>query len=60
MLGGNRSESWIIILYGVSEQGYLVLALYKHALLRCYIMLLSVVSDEEDSRECSNCAQSNI
>ena len=33
VLGGNRSESEIIILYSASEQGYLVLALYKHALL---------------------------
>ena len=33
MLGGNRSESGIIILYRASEQCYLILALYKHALL---------------------------
>ena len=33
VLGGNRFESGIIILYSASEQGYLVLALYKHALL---------------------------
>jgi len=36
VLGGNRSESGIIILYSASEQGYLVLALYKHALLYIY------------------------
>ena len=30
-----RCESRIIILYSASEQGYLVLALYKHALLLC-------------------------
>ena len=41
MLGGNRFESGIIILYSASEQGYLVLALYKHALL-LYIIMLSV------------------
>jgi len=35
VLGGNRSESLIIILYSVSEQGYLVLTLYKHGLLNC-------------------------
>ena len=39
VLGGNRSESGIIILYSASEQGYLVLALYKHALL--YIIYFS-------------------
>ena len=33
MLGGNRSDYGIIILYSASEQGYLVLALYKHAIL---------------------------
>ena len=33
VLGGNRSESGIIMLYSASEQDYLVLALYKHALL---------------------------
>jgi len=37
VLGGNKSESGIIILYSTSEQGYLVLALYKHALLYYYI-----------------------
>jgi len=37
VLGGNGSESGIIILYSASEQGYLeVLALYKHALLYYY------------------------
>jgi len=36
VLVGNRSESGIIILYSASEQGYLVLALYKHALLYYY------------------------
>ena len=33
VLGGTRSESGIIILFSVSEQAYLVLALYEHALL---------------------------
>ena len=33
MLGGNRSESGTIILYSTSEEGYLILALYTHALL---------------------------
>jgi len=33
VLGGNRSESGIIMMYSASEQGYLLLALYKHALL---------------------------
>ena len=33
VLGVNMSESGIIILYTASGQGYLVLALYKHALL---------------------------
>jgi len=33
VLGRNRSESGIIIPYSTSEQGYLVLALYKHVLL---------------------------
>ena len=33
MLDLNRSESWIIISSGASEQDYLVLALYKLALL---------------------------
>jgi len=32
VLGGNRYESGIIILYSASEEGYPVLALYKHAL----------------------------
>ena len=36
MLGGNRTESGIIILYSASQQGYLVLAVYKHALLLLY------------------------
>ena len=45
VLGGNRSESGIILLYSASEQGYLVLALYKHALL-LYIFTTS----EEDLR----------
>ena len=40
VLGGNRSESGIIILYSVSERGYLVLALYKHALFIYIIILL--------------------
>ena len=37
MLGGHRSESGIVILYGASEQGYLVLALllYYH-FPKCY------------------------
>ena len=43
MLGGNRSESGIITLYSASEQGYLVLALYKHALL-CYYNLINSYS----------------
>ena len=43
MLGGNRSESGIIILYRASEQGYLVLALYKHALL--YIIYPELITD---------------
>ena len=38
VLGGNWSQSGIIILYSTSEQGYLVLALYKHALLYILIM----------------------
>ena len=38
VLGGNRSESGIIILYSASEQGYLVLALYKHALLLYFVL----------------------
>jgi len=38
VLGGNRSESGIIILYSASELVYLVLALYKHALFLLYII----------------------
>ena len=41
VLGGNRSESGIIILYSASEQGYLVLVLYKHALL--YIIMYDYI-----------------
>jgi len=37
VLGWNRSESGIIILYRPSEQGYLILALYKYSLLYVYI-----------------------
>jgi len=38
VLGGNMSESGIIILYCASEQDYLeVLALYKQALLLLYL-----------------------
>jgi len=33
VMGRNRFESGIIILYSASERGYLVLALYKHGLL---------------------------
>ena len=33
VLGGNRSESWILISYSTLEQGYLVLVLIKYALL---------------------------
>ena len=46
MLGGNRFESGIIILYSTSEQGYLVLALCKHALLKLlnnFLLLLDVL-----------------
>ena len=42
VLGRNKSESGIIILYSVSEQGYLVLALYKHALLYIIINIIFV------------------
>ena len=38
----------IIILYSASEQGYLVLALYKHTLL---LLLLDVYSRNVYSRE---------
>ena len=50
MLGGNRSESGIIIiiLYSASEQGYLVLALYKHVLL-----LLLYIKDVKFSKNSS-------
>jgi len=37
VLDRGRSESGITILYGSPEQGYLVLVLYKHALL--YIII---------------------
>jgi len=39
MVGGIMSESGIIILYSASEQGYLVLAFYKHALLKEHVLL---------------------
>ena len=50
MLGGNRSESGIIIPYSASEHSYLVLALYEHALLLLYIR--SARSDELNGRYC--------
>ena len=40
VLGGNKSESGITILYSTLEQGYLVLALYKRALLLILILIL--------------------
>jgi len=40
VLAGNRSDLGIIVLYSASEQGYLVLALYKKALL----LLLNILS----------------
>jgi len=43
VLGVNRSESGITILYSASEQGYLILALYKHVLL--YIIIEVVIVD---------------
>ena len=46
VLGGNRSESGIIILYSTSEQGYLVLALYKHALLYTQVVFQVTGSNE--------------
>jgi len=45
--GGNRSESGIIILYSPSEQGYLVLVLFKHALV--LLLLLYVWQRREES-----------
>ena len=48
MLGGNRSELGIIILYSASEQGYLVLAVYKHVLLLLLYCLISHVSVVKD------------
>jgi len=42
LLGGNRSESGIIILYSASEQGHLVLAIYKRAILYYIISYINL------------------
>jgi len=39
----NRSESGIIILYSTPDQGYLVLALHKHALLLYYLSVIYII-----------------
>ena len=51
MLGGNRFESGIIILYSASERGYLVLALYKHALL-LYIIVVVIQTLHRFNGDC--------